>query len=174
MINKFDIIIEQATSEEYLAIGEITYLAYQSIAGIPSERYHPFNLDLINTGERANISGNIIFAAKNKHTDEILASVTLTLETYNTEPLITLENEAGIRMLSVSPQASGSGIGRLLVEKCISKAKSLGKEKILLHTIEPMVAARSLYESFGFKRYPAMDVQRSSMDVLCYKLQLSK
>lgn len=56
-----------------------------------------------------------------------------------------------IRFLSVHPNFSGNGIGRMLTEKCIEYAKENKEHIVALHTSEIMSKARKLYENLGFK-----------------------
>jgi ribosomal protein S18 acetylase RimI-like enzyme len=64
---------------------------------------------------------------------------------------------AGIRMLAVDPAAQGRGVGAALVRACAQRAHDGQRRRIVLHTMEEMVAARRLYEGFGFERAPARD-----------------
>ena len=58
---------------------------------------------------------------------------------------------AFIRMLSVDPERRGRGLGRLLSEECLARAREDGAERVALHTGEQMAAARRLYEGMGFE-----------------------
>lgn len=58
---------------------------------------------------------------------------------------------ATIRMLSVHPDYRGRGLGRLLSEQCLARARGDGAERVALHTGEQMAAARRLYTEMGFK-----------------------
>ncbi len=62
--------------------------------------------------------------------------------------------EATVRMLGVHPDARGRGIGRRLVEACITEARRAGKTVLTLNTTRQMQAAQHLYESMGFRRGP--------------------
>jgi ribosomal protein S18 acetylase RimI-like enzyme len=59
---------------------------------------------------------------------------------------------ASLRMLAVSPQHRGQGIGRQLSLECVRRAKQDKAEVVGLHTSELMVAARRMYERLGFKQ----------------------
>lgn len=58
-----------------------------------------------------------------------------------------------IRMLSVDPAARGQGIGRLLSEFCISRARSDAAKVVGLHTSPVMTIALPLYLRLGFVHY---------------------
>lgn len=55
-----------------------------------------------------------------------------------------------IRMLSVDPGARGKGIGRLLSEACIERARRDRAKVVGLHTSPVMTAALALYLRLGF------------------------
>ena len=47
-------------------------------------------------------------------------------------------------------QARGMGLGRLLINKCLEKAKTAGYRKVYLETMPELGKAVSVYEKFGF------------------------
>jgi putative acetyltransferase len=52
--------------------------------------------------------------------------------------------------LYLSANARGKGVGKLLMEKCITAAKALGYKKIYLETMPELTVAIPMYEKFGF------------------------
>ena len=52
--------------------------------------------------------------------------------------------------LYLSAEARGKGIGKILMEKCITAAKELGYKKIYLETMPELTIAIPMYEKFGF------------------------
>ena len=46
--------------------------------------------------------------------------------------------------------ARGRGLGRLLINQCLEKAKGLGYKKVYLETMPELGKAVSVYEKFGF------------------------
>ena len=64
---------------------------------------------------------------------------------------------AAIRLLAVHPDARGKGIGRLLTDECLRRARELGAPVVGLHTAHIMAVAQAMYERMGFTRYPEND-----------------
>jgi GNAT superfamily N-acetyltransferase len=80
---------------------------------------------------------------------------------------------ACLRTLAVLPTARGQGVGRALMKECLSRARSLGRTRMLLHTLPFMSAAIALHESLGFKRAPELDIRyRPDLTFLAYLLDL--
>jgi ribosomal protein S18 acetylase RimI-like enzyme len=61
-----------------------------------------------------------------------------------------------IRMLSVLPTERGRGIGRLLTDACIERARRDGVKSIGLHTSPVMRSALNLYLRMGFVFHKAI------------------
>jgi putative acetyltransferase len=52
--------------------------------------------------------------------------------------------------LYLSPAARGKGIGRMLMDKCITAAKAMGYKNIYLETMPELTIAIPMYEKLGF------------------------
>lgn len=80
-----------------------------------------------------------------------------------------------IRLLAVSPEARGLGIGKLLVNECIRRATAAGAEAVGLHTSRSMREAIHLYESLGFMRDPTHDIHVEGAEPIdAYQRRLSR
>lgn len=75
-------------------------------------------------------------------------------------PLASIDrpDQAELRMLAVTPEAQGRGVGTALVQACIAQARADGKVEVTLHTAFSMHAAQRLYERAGFRRRPDRDL----------------
>jgi GNAT superfamily N-acetyltransferase len=58
---------------------------------------------------------------------------------------------AQLRILLVHPDGRGHGLGGVLVDTCLSFARKAGYERMILWTNDPLVAARRIYLSRGFR-----------------------
>lgn len=58
-----------------------------------------------------------------------------------------------LSFILVHPNLRSRGVGRALVQECLSRAIDLIAEGVLLELFVPNHAAKSLYESFGFETW---------------------
>jgi ribosomal protein S18 acetylase RimI-like enzyme len=163
------IVVREARPEDHEAIGELTIAAYAPV--------HPAEHDIEYLEEMRDVASRAacctVFAAVDAVSGTILGSVT-----YVPGPGTPLsererDGEAGFRMLAVSPEAQGRGVGRALIGACIDRARAEGRSRLVLLTLPSMTRAQSLYRSMGFERAPdrdwfvseAIDLQGWSLDL---------
>jgi len=78
-----------------------------------------------------------------------------------------------LRLLAVSPEARGMGVGRLLVDECVRRARASGATELGLHTSKSMETAIGMYLRMGFVRAPEHDFQPEGAErVEGYRLRL--
>lgn len=71
--------------------------------------------------------------------------------------------------MSVTEKYQGKGIAKLLIEKCIAKAKEIGAIKLLLFSNHQLQAALKMYEQYGFKH---VEVANSPFETADVKMEL--
>lgn len=83
-----------------------------------------------------------------------------------------VRNASGIRLLAVSPEHRGRGVGRALTQACIATARVAGRAEVILHTTEAMRVAWRLYATLGFVRSEDLDFLQQGMPVFGFRLRL--
>ena len=83
-----------------------------------------------------------------------------------------VKNAAGFRLLAVSMDARGLGVGKALTMECIRRAKEASKSEIVIHTTKSMMLAWAMYEKIGFERSPDLDFYQQSLYVYGFRLKL--
>ena len=72
--------------------------------------------------------------------------------------------------MAVAPAFQGLGISKLLIEKCLEKAREIKVEKIFLFSNSQLQTAIKLYEKYGFKHIEVTDTPFVTADI---KMELS-
>lgn len=77
-----------------------------------------------------------------------------------------------MRMLVVSPEARGLGVGRLLADECIARGRRDRATVFALHTSELMAIALPMYQRMGFEWHAAApDIHGVAYGVYLKQLQ---
>lgn len=58
-----------------------------------------------------------------------------------------------LRKMYCLPEHRGCGVGRVLMEFALAKARELGYNRVILETASPLLEAIGLYKKFGFKEF---------------------
>ena len=82
------------------------------------------------------------------------------------------KNASGFRLLAVDPSTREQGIGKLLTNKCIGKAKDHKNYQVVIHTTKSMKVAWKMYETLGFKRSEDLDFMQGELPVFGFRLML--
>ena len=67
--------------------------------------------------------------------------------------------------MTVVPEWRGKGVSKLLMDKCLDKARELKAKKIILYSNSQLAAALNLYTKYGFKHIEIIDSPLETADV---------
>ena len=63
------------------------------------------------------------------------------------------ESTCELRKMYCLPHSRGKGLGKIILEFSLQKAKALGYSRIVLETASPLKEAIALYKKYGFVEY---------------------
>jgi ribosomal protein S18 acetylase RimI-like enzyme len=145
------VIIREARSDEYPAIGELRVTAYQALGLLPEGGDYVDTLRGFGFGTDC-----VVLVATDEAGSGILG--TITIEPFEpSSELASDDTEADVRAFAVAPQGQGNGVGRSLLQAVIERADKRGLRRLRLCTNPVMQAAQHLYETTGFSRTPGLD-----------------
>ncbi len=75
------------------------------------------------------------------------------------------EGEFELAKMAVTPGYRGKGISKLLIEKCLLKAREIGAKKLTLFSNHQLQTALGLYASYGFRHVAVHDSPFETADV---------
>jgi ribosomal protein S18 acetylase RimI-like enzyme len=143
--------IREANQREYERLGEICEVAFRVVqAGALSDEYAAMLRDVDDRAVDAAILG-----AYDDGTP--VGCVTYVGSSKSRSAEVMLDDEAGMRMLAVDPDAWGRGIGTALTRACIDLARADGKRRMVLSSTRQMTTAHAMYTKLGFYRVPELD-----------------
>lgn len=172
--------MRDARPEEYAEVARVTVQAYaEYAAALGQERWDRYSAELASVDRRAGEAALIVAEEGGSLVGAVAyyPPVAAYARGFGVPPGATPparswpEDWASIRVLAVAPSHRGRGIGRLLVDECILRARSAGAPVIALHTVGFMQAAQRMYERMGFRRLP--EYEDPDRPVLAYGLELS-
>ncbi len=67
--------------------------------------------------------------------------------------------------MTVVPEWRGKGISKLLLEKCLNKARQLNAKRVFLFSNSQLKAALNLYTKFGFRQIELIDSPLKTADI---------
>jgi len=150
------IIVRPARPAEFARIGEITVAAYSAIEITGNPVVDGYMDVLRDVASRAR-DAEVLVAADTA--DRVLGAVTLVLDAES--PLAEYDEPGTVsfRMLAVAPESQGKGVGKLLANHCIARARDIGAHAVLIHSRDTMIKARDIYAKMGFVRHPEIDFE---------------
>lgn len=174
-MNNQELEIRNAKSEEFATVGKLMVKVYSQLAGFPKESEQPdYYRMLLNVGkltEKENTELIVAISTENKVVGAVVYFSDL--KNYGSGGTAsTLKNASGFRLLAVDPAARGKGLGKLLCQACISRAKRKGQKYLFIHSTESMKVAWGMYERLGFLRYPEIDFIQGQLPVFGFRLKI--
>jgi len=169
--------IRSAMPSEFLEIGRLLVEVYSRQHGFPKQADQPDYYKLLaNVGDFTRVPGTELLVALSPE-GKIEGAVVYfnDMKNYGSGGTATTElNTAGFRLLAVNHKARGKGIGKLLTQECINKARANNLSQIIIHTTMAMQTAWRMYESMGFKRSGDLDFMQGDLSVYGFRLTLKK
>ena len=174
-MSKQEYTVRNAMPGEFEEIGKLMVQVYSRLEGFPKESEQPnYYKMLANIGEFTAKPGTELLVAVSAD-DKIAGGVVYfsDMKYYGSGGTATKEqNASGFRLLAVDPLMRGEGIGKLLTNECIRKAKDLKVSQVIIHTTMAMRTAWKMYENLGFKRSADLDFMQGELPVYGFRLLL--
>ena len=149
--------IRAARPEEYDSIGRLTADAYRAdglldATDLPVES--TYESQLLDAGRRAREAELLVAADAD---GQLLGTVTWCPRGSPWRQLAQRDDQAEFRMLSVAPAGRRRGVGRALVEACLSRARQDGTSEVVIWSHPLMTGAHLLYQTMHFERAYDLD-----------------
>jgi len=172
LTTKDTIRIRNAQTAEMAAILELTLAAYDELAtNMPAVNWRGLSATIVKTlGQPGN--AEVIVAELG---NELVGSVLLFPgESAAYGDWVERANFPELRLLAVKPSAQRRGIGNLLINECIQRARQAGATALGLHTSDSMSVALPMYVRRGFVRVPELDFDVEGGEVVkAFRLDLT-
>jgi ribosomal protein S18 acetylase RimI-like enzyme len=163
------ITIRPARPSEFERIGEITVAAYTAIEISGNPVVDDYMDVLRDVASRAR-DAEVLVAVDRAGT--VLGAVTLVLDPASPLAEYDEPGTASFRMLAVAPEGQGKGVGKLLANYCVARAREAGAIAVLIHSRHTMTAARGIYGKMGFVRHPEIDFEVEDIKLDGFRLDL--
>lgn len=168
-------IVRNANPDEFPETGKLLVQVYSALKGFPKATEQPdYYKMLANVGNLTNKPETELLVAVSPENNIGGAVVYFgDMKYYGSGGTATSEkNASGFRLLAVSHEARGKGIGKLLTMACIRRAIDKGHDQVIIHSTEAMDVARKMYEDIGFRRSADLDFRQGELQVFGFRLPL--
>ena len=159
-----------AESHEHSAVAQVilkSYVEYGPL--IPADAWERYSQSILDVRSRMTES-ELLIAVED---GEIVGSATFYPARLKRTQSEWPPEWTGARLIAVLPERRGRGIGKAIVEECISISRDQNAAAFALHTTPYMELARGMYERMGFVRVPEYDFHpRPGLTVMAYKYGL--
>ncbi len=168
-------IIRNAKAGEFDETGKLMVKVYAGLKGFPKETEQPaYYKILANIGEFISKPGTEILIATTF--DKLITGAVVyfsDMKQYGSGGAATKEeNASGFRFLAVDPSYRGQGIGKLLIDECIRRARMKNHGQLIIHSTKYMQTAWKMYENTGFVRSEDLDFVQGELPVFGFRLML--
>ena len=164
--------IRDARAGDRAAIESVTLAAYQQYSAVMPALWEVYRQNIVSTLAAALPDAQIVAEDDGRIVGSVLLYRAGTVIARPGGGSLTLASPE-VRLLAVSPEARGKGVGAALMQECVARARAAGAQSLTLHTTEIMKAAVRLYERMGFVHAPELDFQPGpSLVVKGYRLNL--
>ncbi len=174
-MNKREYIVRDAHPSEFREVGALMVKVYSQLKGFPKQNEQPnYYKMLANIGSLTEKPETKLLVALSPE-GKIDGGVVYfdDMQYYGSGGTATREkNAAGFRLLAVDSLARGKGIGKLLTEACIQRAKDKNQVQVIIHSTKAMQVAWKMYENMGFKRSEDLDFMQGELPVFGFRLLL--
>jgi ribosomal protein S18 acetylase RimI-like enzyme len=166
------VLVRDAGPAEFDAIGDLMVAAYAQFSpSLPAHAWREYEDEIRDVRRRLPESTLIVAEDEGRLAGAVTYYPDATKEGHVAWPA----SWANFRLLAVDPAARGRGIGRLLTEECVRRARAADRVALGLHTTHLMQVARAMYERMGFVRVPELDFfPVPEFQVMAYRLPLSE
>jgi GNAT superfamily N-acetyltransferase len=167
--------VRNARPGEFEAVGTLMVNVYSQLDGFPSASEQPeYYRMLANIGKLTEQpETELLVAVSSEGTIGGAVVYFGDMKFYGSGGSATKEiNAAGFRLLAVEPSARGLGIGMLLTNSCIDKAREQERAQVVIHTTMAMRTAWKMYEKLGFERSDDLDFMQEQLPVFGFRLVL--
>ena len=168
-------IIRNADPSEFEEIGRLMVSVYSQLDGFPKESEQPdYFQALANVGsftQKPDASLLVAVSGENKIAGALVYFDNM-IYYGSGGTAIKEKNASGFRLLAVDPSSRGQGIGRMLAEECVRRAREKKHQQLIIHTTMAMQTAWRIYENMGFKRSADLDFKQGDFPVFGFRLSL--